>query len=130
MRPLCILLVTLIALLSWSQAPIASAEVVGEHDLVQLIVDFPPGTWTPAHTHGGPLLVTVLAGETPVRSTTFGEQKRTTGQSFVEGPGEYLIVGNASNTTARNAAVVLLPKGAALTTTQSGINTQALPPGP
>jgi hypothetical protein len=36
-------------------APVA--ELTSEFELVQLIVDFPPGAWTPSHTHGGMLIV-------------------------------------------------------------------------
>ena len=44
------------------------AELASEFELVQLIVDFSSGTWTPSHTHGGMLLVTVLKGEQTVRN--------------------------------------------------------------
>lgn len=108
----------------------AAANVTGEYDLVQLIVDFPPGTWTPSHTHGGQVLVTVLEGETTVRDSQGAEKVYKAGASFVETPGTFLEVGNPGSALTRNAALVLLPKGAQLTTTASGATTQNAPPGP
>jgi len=108
-----------------------AGDLHGDLDLVQLFLEFAPGAWTPSHTHGGRVVVTVLDGEKTVRSTTFGEQKHKAGESFVEGFPDFIIVGNGSSTTPiRNAAIILLPTGAALTTTQAGLNTQGLPPGP
>src|SRR5262252_5036513 len=34
----------------------------GATDVVQLVLDFAPGSFTPAHTHPGPTFVTVLGG--------------------------------------------------------------------
>ncbi|MCB0063452.1 MAG: cupin domain-containing protein [Caldilineaceae bacterium] len=106
------------------------AELSGEFDLVQLIVDFPPGTWTPAHTHGGMLLVTVLQGEQTVRDEQGNETIYKAGESFTETPGEYLEIGNAGQELVTVSAAALLPKGATLTTTKEGVNTDDAPPGP
>ena len=106
------------------------AELAGEFELVQLIVDFPPGTWTPAHTHGGMLLVTVLRGEQTVRDEQGNESIYKAGESFTETPGEYLEIGNAGQELVTVSAAALLPKGAALSTTKEGINTDNAPPGP
>ena len=111
-------------------APAPVAELVGEFELVQLIVDFPPGTWTPAHTHGGMLLVTVLSGEQTVRDAQGVEKVYKAGESFVEHPGEYLEIGNAGQDLVTVSAAALLPKGAALSTTKEGVNTDNAPPGP
>lgn len=129
MKKVTLVLIALIALLSLGYRQVA-ADVAGEYDLVQLIVDFPPGTWTPSHTHGGQVLVTVLEGETTVRDSQGTETIYKPGESFVETPGTYLEIGNTGNVLTRNVALVLLPKGAQLTTTASGINTQDAPPGP
>lgn len=107
-----------------------TAELSGEFELVQLIVDFPPGTWTPAHTHGGMLLVTVLSGEQTVRDAQGVEKVYKAGESFTETPGEYLEIGNAGQELVTVSAAALLPKGAALSTTKEGINTENAPPGP
>ena len=106
------------------------AELTGEFELVQLIVDFPPGTWTPAHTHGGMLLVTVLKGEQTVRDAQGNERIYKAGESFTETPGEYLEIGNAGQELVTVSAAALLPKGEALSTTKEGINTADAPPGP
>lgn len=111
-------------------APGPVAELTGEFELVQLIVDFPPGTWTPAHTHGGMLLVTVLRGEQTVRDEQGNESIYKSGESFTETPGEYLEIGNAGQELVTVSAAALLPKGAALSTTKEGINTDNAPPGP
>ena len=107
-----------------------TAELAGEFELVQLIVDFPPGTWTPAHTHGGILLVTVLKGEQTVRDAQGKETIYKAGESFTETPGEYLEIGNAGQELVTVSAAALLPKGATLSTTKEGISTNNAPPGP
>src|SRR5215203_322975 len=44
-------------------------------EILQTVLDFAPGAWTPLHTHGGPVYVTVLEGTITVREagsdTTF-----------------------------------------------------------
>lgn len=111
-------------------APGPVAELAGEFELVQLIVDFPAGTWTPAHTHGGMLLVTVLKGEQTVRDAQGVEKIYKAGESFTETPGEYLEIGNAGQDLVTVSAVALLPKGATLSTTKEGVSTDNAPPGP
>ncbi len=117
---------------SASDAAVAApgTELTGEFELVQLIVDFPPGTWAPAHTHGGMLLVTVLNGEQTVRDAQGVEKVYKAGESFTETPGEYLEIGNAGQALVTVSAAALLPKGANLSTTKEGINTDNAPPGP
>ena len=107
-----------------------AAELAGEFELVQLIVDFPPGTWTPAHTHGGMLLVTVLKGEQTVRDEQGNEKIYKAHESFTETPGEYLEIGNAGQELVTVSAVALLPKDAKLSTTKEGVSTDNAPPGP
>ena len=58
------------------------AELAGEFELVQLVVDFPPGTWAPAHTHGGTMLVTVLNGEQTVRDEQGSEKTYKAGREL------------------------------------------------
>lgn len=111
-------------------APGPVAELTGEFELVQLIVDFPPGTWTPAHTHGGMLLVTVLKGEQTVRDEQGNAKIYKAGESFTETPGEYLEIGNAGQELVTVSAAALLPKGEAISTTKEGISTDNAPPGP
>ena len=110
--------------------PDSAAELAGEFALVQLIVDFPAGTWTPAHTHGGMLLVTVTGGELTVRDEQGAEQTYKTGESFTETPGAFLEIGNAGESLTSVATVALLPTGEKLTTVKEGISTDKIPPGP
>jgi quercetin dioxygenase-like cupin family protein len=112
------------------QNRLAVTEPLGEFELVQLIVDFPAGAWTPAHTHGGELLVTVLNGEQTVRDEQGNETIYKAGESFIETPGEYLEIGNAGQDLVTVSALALLPKGAALSTTKEGVSTDNAPPGP
>ncbi len=107
-----------------------AAELAGEFEVVELIIDFPAGTWTPSHTHGGMLLVTVTAGELTVRDEQGAEQIYKTGESFTETPGVFLEIGNAGESLASVAVAALLPSGASLTTVKEGISTDSAPPGP
>jgi LPXTG-motif cell wall-anchored protein len=101
-------------------------------DHILLVVDFPSGTWTPPHTHGGYVYTTVIDGEMTARMAGMPatERKYKVGETWVETPGEYMEVGNAGATKARLLATAILPKGAALTTNQGGVSSQDLPPGP
>jgi quercetin dioxygenase-like cupin family protein len=106
------------------------AELAGAFEVVQLIVDFAPGAWTPSHTHGGMLLVTVRNGDLTVRDEQGVEQTYTAGESFIEEPGDYLEIGNDGESLASVATIALLPEGAALTTTKEGVSSDNAPPGP
>lgn len=106
------------------------AELAGAFDVVQLIVDFAPGAWTPSHTHGGTLLVTVRNGELTVRDEQGAETIYKPGESFIETPGDYLEIGNDGADVASVATIALLPNGAKLTTTKEGISMDDAPPGP
>lgn len=98
-----------------------------EFEVVQMVLDFAPGAWTPPHTHGGTLFTTVMEGETTVRGKS-GEQKYGPGQTFVEIPGEVNEVGNSAAAMSRVLTSALLPTGAALTTIQQS-GSQQPPPG-
>jgi quercetin dioxygenase-like cupin family protein len=97
---------------------------------VQLIVDFDPGAWTPSHTHGGMLMVTVRNGELTVRDEQGVETIYKPGESFIEIPGEYLEIGNAGEELASVSTIALLPDGESLTTTKEGVSMDDAPPGP
>ena len=85
-------------------------------DLVNLVVDFAPGAWTPLHSHGGHGMVTVLEGEVVHRPHGGEERRVVAGESFLEIPGHPHTAGNVSGAKARVMFSVLLPKGAELTT--------------
>lgn len=102
----------------------------GPLEVVQLVADFPSGTWTPYHEHGGRGVVMTVEGQLTVRDSA-GERTFGPGESWVEGQGEVASVGNAGTQNARAVATFLLPKGAALTTVRdapaSGQVPSALP---
>ncbi|MFD1731895.1 cupin domain-containing protein [Deinococcus malanensis] len=63
-------------------------------EIVQLVLDFAPGAFTPSHTHGGMGLVSVMNGEITVREA--GKTRIfKAGESWTEMPGVYAEVGNA-----------------------------------
>ncbi len=100
-------------------------------EAVQVILEFAPDSATPPHSHGGPVLVTVLEGEITVRPEATGEETvHGVGDFFIEEVGDILVAGNAGQENARAAALFLLPEGASMTTVQDGTNTGDLPPGP
>lgn len=111
------------------QAKFPATSPAGPFEIVQVVVDFAPGTWTPPHTHGGEAFVSVLEGEMTHRSMG-SEQKFKAGETWVEHPGHFGEAGNTGTTRARLLGTFVLPKGAQLTTNQEGISSQQLPPGP
>ncbi len=113
-----------------AQAKLALTVPAGEYELVSLVLDWAPGALAPSHTHGAQVLGTVLAGEMSDTVEGHAEQLFKAGQSWIEQPGEYAVISNKASTTARVAAVTLLPKGAALTTAKGGPPTANPPPGP
>ena len=87
----------------------------GVYDLYAFVVEFPPGSGTPRHVHGGPVVVTVISGEL-VLQRSVGERILKAGESVIENPGDVHALINRSATTARIAASELIPKGTAETT--------------
>jgi quercetin dioxygenase-like cupin family protein len=95
-----------------------------QFDRVLLVIDFPSGAWTPSHTPGGNLYVSVIDGEIATRSTPGSSLDPTysAGSSFNVATGEYFSMGNATASTARVVATALLPKGAPLTLDDAGFS--------
>jgi quercetin dioxygenase-like cupin family protein len=107
-----------------SARPATASELVSTEPLVQIPglnitvvrVTFPPGGYSPAHTHPGAVFVYVLAGR--IASQLDGGPVGTyaAGQSFFEPPG--VIHRFAENTSATEPAVILAafiaPPGARL----------------
>ena len=87
-----------------------------QFDLIQLVLDFAPGTWTPMHTHGGRGIITVVEGEVTSRMEDGTETTYQAGDMWVEEPGDYAEVGNTGEAPARVFVSFLLPEGAELTT--------------
>jgi quercetin dioxygenase-like cupin family protein len=80
-------------------------------DVVQLVVDFPPGAWTSWHTHGGQAINLVLEGEITLRHTSM-ERAHRTGQAWIDSSGQVHAAGNTGHGKARLLTNFLLPRGA------------------
>lgn len=100
----------------------------GPIDAVQMVLDFSPGAWTPPHSHGGDVLITVLAGTMTVRNSE-GEKPYATGETWIEKAGDVHAAGNAGSDPARLLATFILADGAPLTTVAQAGSAE-LPPGP
>jgi quercetin dioxygenase-like cupin family protein len=106
-------------------------EWTGSFEVIVAVNDFAPGAWTPPHSHGGPNLITVLAGEISLLDDTTGEKTvYRPGEAWIEETTDVFSVGNDGGDAARVVAVFLLPENASLTTSKEGIDTASLPPGP
>lgn len=91
----------------------ANVEVVGPPaamDLVQSILQFAPGAFTPPHWHPGPTLNLVLDGEITERDAD-GERVLRAGESWSDMPGVVHVAGNAGSTPATLAVIFMVPKG-------------------
>jgi quercetin dioxygenase-like cupin family protein len=89
--------------------------VDGAYDLYNFVVDFPPGSATARHVHGGPVVVTVITGQLVLERAN-GERVVKAGESFLEVAGDVHALVNRSAIPARIVAAELIPKGAAETT--------------
>jgi quercetin dioxygenase-like cupin family protein len=87
----------------------------GAFELVHVVLDFDPGTWTPRHIHGGQELVMLTHGELTLERS--GEVKVfPAGESWVNASGLIHAAGNDSGSFAQAVATFLLPAGRPLTT--------------
>lgn len=93
--------------------PVAVA--AGAYKIYDFVVDFPPGSETPRHVHGGPVVVTVVTGQL-VLERAGRERVVKAGESFLETPGDAHALSNRTAVPARIAAAELIPEGAAETT--------------
>lgn len=94
-----------------------AADAPQQFQLIQQVVDFPPGAWTPPHFHGGLVFVTIAKGQV----TQFSDGKDTTyktGETWTETPGHVHQAGNLTSEPSRDLATFLLPLGAQQTTPQ------------
>lgn len=79
--------------------------------LVQLVVDFPPGAWTSWHTHGGQAINLVLEGEMTLRHAGM-EQGYRAGQAWTDSSTQVHAAGNTGAGKARLLTNFLLPQDA------------------
>src|SRR5215472_8038467 len=96
-----------------SRFDVTSAPLQAE--VVQLVVDFPPGAWTSWHTHGGQATNLVLDGEITLRHAGM-EHLHRAGQAWTDSSGEVHAAGNTGPRKARLLTNFLLPPGAPQTT--------------
>ncbi len=68
------------------QARTEGEPISGAFDIVQLVLDFTPGAWTPAHHHTGRLMVTVIEGEI-TRKADGMEHTYRVGETWIEETG-------------------------------------------
>jgi quercetin dioxygenase-like cupin family protein len=98
-------------------------------EVVQLVLDFAPGAWTPMHMHPSPAFVTVLQGEMTLRVAGM-DQKFATGQTWVDAADEVHAVGNDTTAPGRILATFVIPKGGTVTTLVDTGAQAVAPPGP
>jgi quercetin dioxygenase-like cupin family protein len=84
-------------------------------ELVQAVLDFPPGTVVPPHVHGGAAYVTIISGELMVQGPD-GPHTYRAGDTLVEQPGQVYAAANLSDAPASLVVTYLIPKGAPVTT--------------
>src|SRR6266478_4793357 len=96
-----------------SRFDVTSAPLQAE--VVQLVVDFPPGAWTSWHTHGGQAINLVLEGEITLRHAGM-EHPHRAGQAWTDSSGQVHAAGNTGPGKARLLTNFLLPPGCAQTT--------------
>lgn len=117
------------------QSTFAPSDPPAQFDLIQQVVDFTPGNYTPPHTHGGQVFNTTLAGEmtlsqtNPVGMPLGPDRLAGAGQTWIENPGEFMVVGNAGSVPVPVLVTFVLPRGAPITAAGSADPSQ-LPPGP
>ncbi len=108
-----------------SQNRLATPGVTGTFDLVQQVVEYPPGSFSVKHSHAGPVLITVLEGDMTMRAED-GDSTVAVGKSFSEVPGKVYQAGNNTSATVKWVADIFVPAGAAVSTPVAG----ATPVGP
>ena len=145
MKQLSLIVVGLAALLLLLPTPIAlgqqpasptitekrleAADPPVQAEVMQVVLGFAPGDWTPTHTHGGDAYVMVLEGEVSLR---MGDtiQKFKIGDGWIDSRDMPHAVGNEGAVPARVVVTFVLPKGATPTTVVATGAQSDLPPGP
>ncbi len=81
------------------------------------VIDFPPGSGTGLHTHGGPTFLLMVEGALTLRQDG-ADTVYAAGESWMETPGVVHEAFNAGDTNARVIGVYLLPMAAPTTLVQ------------
>src|SRR5262249_57370980 len=89
------------------ESTIALANPPSQGDLIQTVLDFAPGTWTPFHRHGGQAFNLVLAGEITLRENNTGKVFKP-GGGWSDTPDPVDAAGNAGAAPARLLVPFLL----------------------
>jgi quercetin dioxygenase-like cupin family protein len=84
-------------------------------ELVQAVLDFPPGAVAPPHVNSGAAYVTILAGELSIEGPE-GVQTYQAGDTLMEVPGQVYAAANTGAATASLIVTHLIPRGAPVTT--------------
>lgn len=100
-----------------AQSSVEVPQAPADFQVVQRLLEYPAGVWTPPQVHGGDLLATVIAGQLTARQQA-EERTYVAGDTLFQPRGQALAVENAGSTSAQVVATVLLPAGAALATSQ------------
>jgi quercetin dioxygenase-like cupin family protein len=100
-----------------------------QYELVQQILDFPPGGATREHSHGGRAFVTVLEGQSTVREGA-SEKVYGPGETYTEVEGAVLTAFNKGNVRTRVLASFLLSPGALQTINRPDSPVPAIPAVP
>jgi quercetin dioxygenase-like cupin family protein len=139
-NPVLVILATAALVACSSDAPLASAEVMlaQRHAppgatvvhraemrvdelpaepfvLIHALLDFQPGTWFPAHEHGGPTLYTVVDGSVEVHDAGSITEYQA-GQSYQHEAGRILAAGNLGDQPSAMAVAFVLMEGEELIT--------------
>lgn len=107
-------------------------ESAGSVDVVQMLLAFEPGAWTPPHYHGGDTLVTVVDGELVNHHIQMGGDRvdHPAGSGWYESAGVVHAAGNDTDEMSHALVSFALPPDAAITTGVENDTGEDLPPGP
>ncbi len=98
-----------------AESRFAVTDAPDQAELVQLVVDFPPGASTSLHTHGGQAVNLVLEGEITLRQNGV-DRPHGAGQAWTDSTGQAHAAINTGAGEARLLTTFLLPRGAVQTT--------------